>query len=117
MKVVEYRKFINYNNGNTFHFEKGRIIRERELIRLLGSGKKVKSFVVEKDNKSQIQEVLDNAIIRVFSYDTHKKITMFAPNPNRLISLFEAAGLVIPEYLLAKSELNFQNGFNSIAPL
>lgn len=114
MKVTEYNKLINYNSGNTSHFENGRILRERELTRLLGIGVSIKKFIIEKDNELQIQEILDNAIIRVYSYETHKKVTMFAPNPERLISLFEAIGQLTPDHLLAQSEFNFQNGYNSI---
>lgn len=114
MKVTEYRRFINYKSGNTSHFEEGRVLREQELTRLLGFGKVVQRVVIEKDNELQIQEILDNAIIIVYSYGTHKKVTMFAPSPSRLSFIFEAIGKCVPDNLLIQSEFNFQNGYNDI---
>ena len=114
LKVSEYNHLINYKSGNTDHFEDLRILREQELTRLLGVGKVIQRFLIEKESDLQIQEILDNGIIKVYSYNTHKKITTFAPGPNRLISLFEACGKVAPDNLITKSEFNIQNGYNDI---
>lgn len=114
MKVSEYNHLINYKSGNTDHFEDLRILREQELIRLLGVGKVIQRFLVEKESYLEIQEILDNGIIKVYSYSNHKRITTFAPGPNRFISIFEACGKVAPDNLITQSEFNMQNGYNEI---
>lgn len=114
MKVTIYDKLINYQSGNTVHFEDLRAIREKELIRLLGAGKVIQRFLIEKKDDCEIKEVLSNGIIKVYSAKTHKKITTFAPGPNRLINLFEACGKDIPEDLVIQSEINVQNGYSDI---
>lgn len=114
MKVSEYNHLINYKSGNTDHFEDLRDLREQELYRLLGVGKVIQRFLIEKEGEFEIQEILDNGIIKVYSCINHKKITTFAPGPNRFISLFEACGKVAPDNLIIQSEFNIQNGYNKI---
>lgn len=114
MKVTIYTKLINYQSGNTIHFEDSRFLREQELIRLLGIGQVIQRFLVDEDGNPQIQEILSNGIIRVYSAKDHKKVTTFAPGPNRLINLFEACGQIIPESLVRQSELNVENGYSNI---
>lgn len=113
--VKRFNSLINYNSGMTIHYKENRIYREKELTRLLGRGKPIAAFIVDEgDGNLQIQEVLDNAIINVYSFKTHKKITLFAPHPNRICLLYEVAGELAPEYLLLKSEENAKNGYNRI---
>lgn len=114
-KVKRYDGEINYNSGKTIHYKGNRIFREIELTNLLGKGKKVKTFIVEKDaNNIQIQELLDNAVLNVYSFHTHKKITLFAPRPERIISLYTSIGEFPPEWLIEKSESNARKGYNEI---
>lgn len=114
-KVRRYDKIINYNSGLTAHYEESRILRENILTKILGDGNPIDIFLVEEvDKEPQLQEVMDNAIINVYSYSTHKKITLFAPSSNRLIYLYESVGEVPPEDLIKKSERNVQRGYNKI---
>lgn len=115
VNVKRYNGLINYNSGLTAHYEENRVFREKELIQLLGEGKPVASFLVRESNEDiQIQEILDNAIINIYSFFTHKKITLFAPPPHRIIFLYESVGEVAPEELIAKSENNTIKGCNRI---
>jgi len=87
--IRKYDGLINYKSGLTTHYKESRQYREKQLIKLLGIGKPVDTFLVNKAaNKDiEIQEILDNAIINVYSFSTHKKITLFAPPPERIIYL------------------------------
>jgi len=115
LNVKKYRGRINYKSGFTSHYETSRIFRELELIKLLGKGKPIDVFIVDEENRGlQIQEILDNAIINIYSFDTHKKVTLFAPTPERICSLYEAIGETPPDDLILKSEENFKNGYNKI---
>lgn len=113
--IKKYNNIINYNSGLTNHYEYNRLIREQELIRLLGEGKPIAAFLVD-DNKNglQIQEILDNAVIVVYSFSSHKKITLFAPEAERICKMFETVGEIAPEQLILKSEDNFIKGYNEI---
>ena len=113
--VKKYDGLINYESGLTTHYKESRQYREKRLIKLLGIGKPVDTFLVDKANKDiEIQEILDNAIINVYSFSTHKKITLFAPVPERIIYLYEAVGEIPPEELVFKSEDNTRKGYNKI---
>lgn len=115
LKVKRYEGEINYNSGFTAHYKGNRIFREMELNRLLKKGKRVDAFVVDEGNNDiQIQEILDNAILNVYSFHTHKKITLFAPPPERIISLYNSIGEFPPEWLIKKSEFNVRKGYNKI---
>lgn len=113
--VRKYDGLINYESGLTTHYKESRQYREKRLIKLLGIGKPVDTFLVDKANKDiEIQEILDNAIVNVYSFSTHKKITLFAPAPERIIYLYEAVGEIPPEELVFKSEDNTRKGYNKI---
>jgi len=114
--VKKYDGLINYESGLTTHYKESRQYREKQLIKLLGIGKPVDTFLVNKaaDKDIEIQEILDNAIINVYSFSTHKKITLFAPPPERIIYLYEAVGEIPPEELVFKSEDNTRKGYNKI---
>lgn len=115
LKIEIYTKLINYNSGLTAHYEISRQLRERELIRVIGLGKRIDAFIVSRVGKpSEIQEVLDNGIIKVYSHETHKKITLFAPTPERLEFLYNSVGKTVCEHLLKRSEHNTKNGYNKI---
>lgn len=115
IKVNRYEGEINYNSGFTVHYEGERLFREMELIRILGEGRKVKAFKVhEEESNIQIQELLDNAILKIYSFHTHRKITLFAPHPERIISLYASIGEFPPEWLIKKSENNVRKGYNNI---
>lgn len=115
LKIIRYDGMINYNSGMTNHYKENRMLRERELTRVLGEGKRLKAFIVIRENKeTEIQEVRDNAIIVVYSFETHKKITLFAPSPKRLENLYQAIGEVADENIIAKSENNTLKGYNGI---
>lgn len=115
LKVEIYAKLINYNSGLTDHYEISRQLREKELIRVIGFGERIDAFVVSRVGKpSEIQEVLDNGVIKVYSHETHKKITLFAPTPERLEFLYNSVGKHVCEHLLKKSENNIKNGYNRI---
>lgn len=115
VKINKYIGEINYNSGFTIHYESDRVFREMELIRLLGEGKRIEAFIVDKgNNDKQIHELLDNAILNVYSFDTHKKITLFAPKPERIIFLYNSIGEFPPDWIIEKSELNVRKGYNEI---
>ena len=113
--VRKYDGLINYESGLTTHYKESRQYREKQLIKLIGVGKPIKTFLVNRADKDiEIQEILDNAIINVYSFSTHKKITLFAPPPERIIYLYEAVGEIPPEELVFKSEDNMRKGYNRI---
>lgn len=113
--INRYKNKINYNSGMTSHYKDIRIHRERELTELLGVGKPVSMFLVkDEEGILQIQEVLSNGIIIVYSFDTHKKITLFAPHPNRISFLYESIGCLPSKSLLAQCEDNIKKGYNDI---
>lgn len=115
MKVKRYNSLINYNSGMTTHYKEERVLREMELTKLLGEGKPIAVFLVDSgDGRLQLQEILDNAVINVYSFETHRKVTLFAPNPNRINYLYELAGEIVPDYLIEKSEENSQNEYNDV---
>lgn len=114
IKVNKYNGAINYNSGLTDHYKNTRILRENQLSLLLGQGVPLLTFIVEENNKSQLHEVLNNAVINVYCFNTHKKITLFAPSSERLAFLYEAIGEVAPDDLLYKSEINVSQGLNEI---
>lgn len=117
--VKEYKGIINYNAGASSHYKEFRIIRDEQLKRLLGSGERIRAFLVNdcELGELQIQEVLDNGIIKIYSYETHKKITVFAPPPERIYFLYESIGKIPPENLAAKSEENFRKGYNELCKI
>ena len=117
LKIKKYNHLINRNSGMTIHYQLHRLHRENELRRLLGTGKHIDSFVVEGLEKLQIHEIFDNAVIIVYDYVTHKKITIFAPHPCRLISLYESVGEIPPLLLVERSKNNLSLGYNRIHSL
>lgn len=115
LKIQEYLFEINYSGNKTHHYEMERGFREKELIRLLGNGKRIKAFIVkESENNIQIHELLDNGILVVYSYFNHRKITLFTPTPERIFYLYFSIGQFPPEYIIEKSDLNFRMGYNSL---
>lgn len=117
--VREYKKAINYSAGESSHYKEFRVIRDRQLTSLVGIGRPVKAFLVIdcEINELQIQEVLETGIINIYSFESHKKITVFAPSPERIYSLYEAIGEVAPDNLVNKSEDNYRRGYNSICKI
>ena len=114
MKVTKYNKLINYNAGETHHFKEFRRVREKELKNLLGESEVCSRFLVVKSEEDvQIQEILANGILNVYSYTTHKKITTFAPTPERITSLYHSIGEFPPEELIMNSESNVRKGYNN----
>lgn len=112
--IKRYDGEINYHSGVTTHYKENRVFREKALVDLLGEGSKLKVFIVEEDSNKQIQELLDNAILVIYSFYTHRKITLFAPNPERIISLYASIGEFPPDWLIEKSECNARKGLNNI---
>ena len=115
IKVGRYDGEVNYNSGVTTHYRENRILREKVLVDLLGQGNKIKAFIVkEGDDNIQIQELLDNAVLVIYSFHTHRKITLFAPHPERIMSLYASIGEFPPDWLIKKSESNSRKGHNNI---
>lgn len=115
IKVKKYSKKINRSSGMTEHYEDCRMIREQELTRLLGYGQTVEVFSVDDGRgKIQIQEVRDNGVIYVYDYETHNKITLFAPHPDRISQLFESVGELAPEKVITRSTENLELGYNEL---
>lgn len=115
IKIKRYDKKINYQCGMTEHYENSRIFREKELLKILGPGKHIDTFFVDKGNDDkQIHELLHNGIMIVYSYETHKKITIFAVHPERLYSLYISIGEFPPGVLMNVSEYNMRKGYNEI---
>lgn len=113
--VSKYKGPVNYLSGYTEHYEDSRVFREKELERLLGKGKVQIRFKVRR-NKSELEihEILDNGIMNIYSHETNKKITVFTPVPERIISLYHAVGEFPPEKLIKRSERNQMNCYNKI---
>lgn len=115
IKIKRYDKKINYQCGMTDHYENSRIFRENELLNILGPGKRIDAFFVDKGNgDKQIHELLHNGIMVVYSYETHKKITIFAVHPERICSLYISIGEFPPKVLMNVSEYNVRRGYNEI---
>lgn len=113
--INKYKGKINHNSGMTSHYKDIRIHRERKLTKLLGVGKPVATFLVKDENGIlQIQEVLHNGIVVVYSFETHKKITLFAPHPSRISFLYESTGSLPSKSLLLQCEHNIKRGYNEI---
>lgn len=113
--VKIYNKKINRHAGDTSHFANERSYRELALKGKLGVGNLVVSFVLKtEEGDLQIHEILDNGVVSVYSYLTHKKITIFAATPFRIASIYEYAGLIPPDWLLSKCEENFNNEYNKL---
>lgn len=111
--VKRFLGLINYHSGETYHYEKSRFIRNLVLTNKLGSGVVIDRFIVDEPNEDlQIQEIYDNAIIVVYSFVTHKKITTFAPSPKRILSLYEDAGEIPPKHIIEESENNVKKELN-----
>lgn len=114
-KINRYNGEINYNSGGTYHYEVNRKFREKKLVSLLGKGKKIQAFIVDKgENDIQIHELLDNGVLVIYSFFTHKKITIFSPTPERIYHLYSAIGEFPPDCLITKSEQNVRMGYNRI---
>lgn len=114
-EIKKYRRKVNYNCGVTEHYEGSRMFRYKELENILGKGSHVDSFLVKcMKNGNQIQEVLSNGIMNVYSYDTHKLVTSFAPTPDRIITLYHSVGENPPMNLIKQSECNYKMGYNEI---
>lgn len=114
-KIKLFNKRINKKAGTTTHFQNERAYRELKIKSLLGEGFPIISFILEISPEDiQIQEILDNGVINVYSYFSHKKITMFIPTPERLSSIYKSCGVIPPSKLIIKSEINYRNGYNSI---
>lgn len=104
---------VNYYSGETQHYKDSRFMRNLVLINKLGKGYVVDRFIVDEPGKDlQIQEVHNNATITVYSFNTHKKITMFAPSPYRILSLYEDAGELPPKNIMIASEQNAKKELN-----
>lgn len=113
--VSKYYGEINKKGGLTSHYKDSRIIREQELENLLGNGNCIQAFLVNKDgNDIQIQELLDNGLLIIYSFYNHKKITLFAPRPERIINLYASVGEFPPESVIRKSEDNMRKGYHII---
>lgn len=114
-KINRYDGEINYNSGGTYHYEVNRSFREKKLISLLGKGTRVKAFIVRKqEDDIQIHELLDNGILIIYSYLSHKKITLFAATTERIFHLYSSIGEFPPDFLVTKSEKNVRMGYNRI---
>lgn len=114
-KVSVYDKAISNNGLTTYHYKSSRTEREKELDCLLGKGARVKAFLVDKGGEDiQIHELLDNGLLIIYSYHNHKKITLFAPKPDRIFNLYASAGEIPPESIIKKSEDNMRKGYHII---
>lgn len=117
IKVKRYKKKMNYQCGMTDHYEGSRIFREKKLFSILGHGKPIDTFFIDKgkgkDDK-QIHQLLSNGIIVVYSYESHKKITVFAIHPERMCSLYIAIGEFPPKKLMKITEYNVRKGYNEL---
>lgn len=107
ISVRLFNKKINKNVGDTIHFSNDRAYRELKLKKYILTGKALDSFVVELKNEPlQIQEILDNGLMIIYSYLTHKRITMFLPTPERVVKLYNFSGLIPPSKLIETCETN-----------
>lgn len=114
-QVSKYDKEISSDGEMTYHYRTSRMSREKELEEILGKGGRLQAFLVDKgDGDIQIQELLDNGLLIIYSYCNHKKITLFAPKPERIKNLYFSIGEIAPESIIRKSEENVKKGYHIV---
>lgn len=113
--VSKYEKEISSHGEMTHHYRESRQLRVKELELLLGKGNRIQAFLVNKGNGDlQIHELLDNGLLNIYSYHNHRKITLFAPKPERIINLYNSIGELAPESIIKTSEQNVKKGYHLI---
>lgn len=113
---IPYRKKINSIEvfsgtievgDESSHFNADRHARAVQLEELFGVSTPVKAFVIDDGRRSkQIHEVHDTGKIRIYDVNTHKVITEFQPQPERIQDIFNEAKVDIPRNLLRTARKN-----------
>lgn len=111
---------IEFDNAVlTSHFSYERIQRHKNIMAMIGDGKLVQSFIVDKDhpNGPEIHNIFDNGIILIQNLNTRRVITELIARPNQIRRYWTLAGNQFPSSLKYLTELAYEHerkGYNEI---
>lgn len=99
------------------HIKKDRKDRRKTIERILGKGKVLTSFVVDKNHENGFTRdyLLDNGVVMVVNEESKKYITIIVPRVGQIRRYFKD-GIVPPQYkfLLKIARYNEMMGYNEL---
>lgn len=100
----------------TKHYQNDRSIRERIINEIIGQGKVIKSFKVNRHHKNgpEAHMITDTAIIVIYNYNTKRLVTKLIARPGQIKRYYDAIGQEAPKELMEKAYANQKLGYNKI---
>ena len=99
---------------NTIHYTNDRIDRENLIKNVIGQGKVIKGFIVDRGHKNgkEAHMITDTAIILVYNYNSKKLVTKLIARPNQLVRYFGKGN--VPQKLWDLAYEHKRLGYNEI---
>lgn len=107
IKSIEVFEGELKRNVESFHFNETRHNRTEQLENLFGKSTPVATFIIDDGRlNKQIHEIHDTGKIKIYDVDTHRPITEFQPQPERLKDIFSTANMEAPGDLIQVARVN-----------
>lgn len=100
----------------TNHLTIDRANRVRAIKELIGYGKPVRGFRIDRHHKNgeEYHLITSTALVLIFNFHSKKLITILVARPNQIKRYYEAAGDTAPQELLDLAYEHTKKGYNNL---
>lgn len=118
VSVDNTRYEISRSSVETIHFAKDRVVRHTKITTILGYGKQIGSFVVDRNhpNGNEIHTIYSSGVIVVRNVHTKMIVTEMVARAPQIARYWRGFGLVLTNEVfavMAKARENEQMGYNN----
>ena len=100
----------------TNHLSVDRANRTHVVKELIGYGKPVRGFKVNRHHRNGMEYhlITSTALVMIFNFNSKKLITVLVARPNQIKRYYEAAGETAPQELLDLAYEHYKLGYNNL---
>ena len=97
--LCEVQSVNGLNNVSTFHYAEDRTDRHNKIATIIGEGKCIAYFIVDKahPNGNEIHCVYDNGIVVIYNERTKKLITELIARPAQIYRYWNGLNILFPK--------------------
>lgn len=116
--LCEMQSVDGLDNVSTFHYAKERSDRHNKIATIIGEGKCIAYFIVDKahENGNEIHCVYDNGIVVIYNERTKKLITELIARPSQIYRYWNGLEIVFPSKynnIIYKAREHQRLGYNN----
>lgn len=116
--LCEVKSVNGLNNVSTFHYAEDRTDRHNKIATIIGEGKCIAYFIVDKahPNGNEIHCVYDNGIVVIYNERTKKLITELIARPAQIYRYWNGLNISFPKVynnIIYKARVHQQKGYNN----